>query len=88
MVESSARLAPLSSFKQGTTVPGCSPQFRNGFAIAARALWPRKTAAELAFRANVSERAAKFWLSGERDPSHDALMAVLDEMRPRRRRDG
>lgn len=58
---------------------------RNGFAIAARALWPRKTAAELAFRSHVTERAAKFWLSGKREPSHDALMAMLEEMRPRKR---
>jgi transcriptional regulator with XRE-family HTH domain len=85
MSESSQRIALPSSFKSGTLVPNCSPKSRNGFAIAARALWPRKTAAELAFRANVSERAAKFWLSGEREPSHDALMAILDEMRPRRR---
>ncbi|WP_445222213.1 helix-turn-helix domain-containing protein [Bradyrhizobium sp. Pa8] len=85
MSESSQRIAALSSFKQGTVVPDCSPEFKNGFAIAARALWPRKTAAELAFRANVSERAAKFWLSGEREPSLDACMVILDAIRPRRR---
>lgn len=84
-IESSQRHAQPSSFKQGTAVPICSPEFRNGFAIAARALWPRKTAAELAYRAKVSERAAKFWLSGERDPSFDALMAILNEIRGRRR---
>ncbi len=83
--ESSARIALPSSSKKGTAVPIRSPQFRNGFAIAARALWPRKTAAELAYRARVSERAAKFWLSGERDPSFDALMAILNEIRGRRR---
>lgn len=31
----------------------------------ARALWPRKTAAELAYRTGVSERAAEFWLAGK-----------------------
>lgn len=85
MGESLVRRGRASSFKSGTPVPNCSPQNRNAFAIAARALWPRKTAAELAYRANVSERAAKFWLSGDRDPSIDALMVVLDEMRPRKR---
>lgn len=31
----------------------------------ARSLWPRKTAAELAYRTGVSERAAEFWLAGK-----------------------
>lgn len=85
MGESQQHAVRASSSKKGTPVPGCSPKFRNGFAIAARALWPRKTAAELAFRAKVTERAAKFWLSGKREPSHDILMVMLEEMRPRRK---
>jgi hypothetical protein len=43
-------------------------------------LWPRKTAAHLAFRAKVTERAAKFWLSGERAPSFAAIMVIVDEI--------
>jgi hypothetical protein len=85
MFESSQPAALPSSSEQGTHVPKCSPDSRNGFAIAARALWPRKTAAELAFRAKVSERAAKFWLSGERDPSFDAILVIVNEIRGRRR---
>ena len=85
MGESQQREARAASFKQGTPVPDCSPKSRNSFAIAARALWPRKTAAELAFRAKVSDRAAKFWLSGERDPSLDAIMVIVEEIRGRRR---
>lgn len=85
MGESSQRLALPSSFKQGTCVPDCSPEFRNGFAIVARALWPRKTAAELAYRAKVSERAAKFWLSGDREPSLGAILVIVDAIRGRRR---
>jgi len=85
MGESSGRTALPSSSERGTHVPNCSPKFRNGFAIAARALWPRKTAAELAYRANVSERAAKFWLSGKREPSVDAVMVIVQEIRPRKR---
>ena len=50
------------------------------FAQVARVLWPRKTSAELAFRAGVSERAAKYWLSGQREPSAAAFKAVFDEM--------
>jgi len=85
MGESSGRATLSSSSERGTSVPKCSPKSRTDFAIVARALWPRKTAAELAFRAGVSERAAKFWLSGERDPSHDALMVILDKISGRRR---
>lgn len=76
--ESSRAELAASSAKQGTRVPKCSPKSR--FGVAVRALWPRKTAAELAMRGKVSERAAKFWLSGERLPSHEILMVVLDEI--------
>jgi hypothetical protein len=85
MSESSGRTALPSSSEQGTLGNRCSPKTRTDFALVARALWPRKTAAELAFRAGVSERAAKFWLSGKRDPSHDALMVILDKISGRRR---
>lgn len=64
--------------KQGTRVPIRSPKSK--FGRVARALWPRKTAAELAFRAGVTERAAKFWLAGDRAPSADAVRVVIDEM--------
>jgi len=43
-------------------------------------LWPRKTAAHLAARADAGERAAKYWISGERRPSAKAVAAVVDEM--------
>ena len=74
--ESSAGRAAPSTGKQGTVGNRCSPRF----AVAARALWPRKTAAELAFRAKVTERAAKYWLSGDREPSASAIAAVVAEM--------
>lgn len=54
------------------------------FVIAARALWPRKTAAHLGARAHVGERAAKHWLSGARAPSPEAFMAIMDEIMGRR----
>jgi transcriptional regulator with XRE-family HTH domain len=82
---SESSLLPVLSSKPKAGTTGNSRSRFSKFGIAARALWPRKTAAELAFRADVSERAAKFWLSGERSPSHEALMAILDEIAPRRR---
>jgi hypothetical protein len=83
MAESSLVIRPRSKPKQGTLGNRCSPHSR--FGVAARALWPRKTAAELAHLTNVSERAAKFWIRGDRDPSVDALMAVMNEIRGKRR---
>lgn len=50
------------------------------FGAVARVLWPRKTATELAFRAGISERAAKYYLSGDRDPSRAAIAAVIAAM--------
>jgi transposase-like protein len=49
------------------------------FACVARALWPHKTAAELAARAGVSQRTAEFWLAG-REPSAAALVAIINEI--------
>lgn len=85
MPEPKPQRSEASIIEQGTLVPGCSPE--NRFAVVARALWPRKTAFHLAYKANVSERAAKFWLSGDREPSLDACLVILDEIRPRRSRD-
>lgn len=64
---------------QGTKIPTRSPKIGK-FGKVARALWPHKTAAELAFRAQVTERAAKYWLSGDREPSASAIAAVVAEM--------
>lgn len=79
MSESCTALALDASQEQGTKIPRCSPKTCK-FGRVARSLWPRKTAAELAFRAHVTERAAKFWLSGERAPSAAAVSAVITEM--------
>lgn len=56
-----------------------------GFLVCVRALWPRKTAAHLASLAGVTERAAKFWLAGDRDPSPEAFRAVYNAITARRR---
>lgn len=49
------------------------------FGIVAKAIW-RKPASELAFRCKVSERTAKYWLSGDYAPSCAALLAIMDEI--------
>lgn len=43
----------------------------------AQRLWPRKTAAELAVRANVSQRSCEFWISSKHNISGDALAHLL-----------
>ncbi len=46
----------------------------------ARMLWPSKTAANVAAIAGCTERAAEFWLSGQREWSGDALAAIIAEI--------
>lgn len=43
----------------------------------ARAIWPNKTAAELAFRSKTSQRACEYWLARQTDLSADALAELL-----------
>lgn len=61
-------------------------RFRNGrswirvsdvVSLVARRLWPSKTAAHLAGRAEVTQRAAELWLEGQNDISADALVQLL-----------
>ncbi len=64
-------------------VPNVHPRAQLGltrFAVVARALWPDKTAAELAVRANVAVRTAKHWLKGDRTPSPVAIAVVVEEI--------
>ncbi len=49
-----------------------------------KALWPFKTAEELASRVGCSVRAAAYEISGERDPSAQSILAVVNEITPRR----
>jgi hypothetical protein len=49
-------------------------------------LWPdEKADVIISQRAGCSERAAQFYITGDREPSYEALMVVLDELRPRKR---
>jgi len=68
-------------------IPGQSRKFtckfvrqpEQKFGRVARALWPHKTAAELAVRAGVTQRTVEFWLAG-REPSARAVAVILAEM--------
>lgn len=82
--ESESFSGAIAIGKRGTAIP-CGEHPFPDFVVAARALWPRKTAAHLAAGARVTERAAKFWLSGQREPSAEAFKAVLDRIMARRR---
>lgn len=46
----------------------------------ARLLWPAKTAAHIAAAAKCSERAAEFYLAGQRKWSGDAIAAIIAEI--------
>jgi hypothetical protein len=46
----------------------------------ARLLWPTKTAAHVAAIVGCTERAAEFYLSGQREWSGDALAAIVAEI--------
>ena len=47
------------------------------FGTVVRALWPDKPALNLAQRAGCSERAAQFYIDGERKVSAQALAALI-----------
>ena len=42
-----------------------------------RAMWPKKTAANVAYLTGVSERAVQFWLAGETRMSLENVVALL-----------
>jgi len=79
MAEACAGVAERPIEMGGTTIPRREHPFPD-FVIVVRAIWPRKTAAHLAAAAGVSERAAKFWLAGDREPSPEAFKAVVDRV--------
>ena len=80
MRESSTAGAGGAIAMRGTPVPGRERLFPRNLVVCARALWPRKTAAHLAARAGCSERAAKFYLSGDREWSAAAVGAVINAL--------
>src|SRR5690349_8327739 len=62
----------------------CSPNFGK----VCKALWPLKTAEHLAAIIGCSVRAAAYEISGDREPSAQSILAVLDAITPKRERNG
>lgn len=56
----------------------CSPKF----GAVCKALWPHKTAVELAARVGCAVRTAEYEISGERAPSAQSLGVVIAEIIP------
>lgn len=83
MVPEASNIIVRSAIKsESTLVRPHERLFGGKFARAARAIWPHKTAAHLAAAAHVSERAAEYWLAGQREPSARAIRAIVDEITP------
>ena len=77
-VSSTARVRATETAR--TLVQRDEQSFGSIFADVARLLWPSKTAAHLAAAVGCSERAAEFYLAGQRDWSGDALAAIVAEI--------
>lgn len=56
------------------------PFQKNQFGTIVRALWPDKPAVNLSQRIRCSERAAQFYIDGERKPSALCIAAIVAEM--------
>jgi hypothetical protein len=81
MSESSARLLPRSSENIGTIVPRILPRAKlSKFGKVVVALWPKKSALNLAQRAGISERGAQYLIDGKRKPNARAALAVYSEI--------
>lgn len=50
------------------------------FGTVVRALWPHKPALNLAQRTGDTERAASYWLAGEREVPARAFRAIFNEI--------
>jgi len=66
-----------------TIVQGTARMCRSQFGVAAKALWPHKTAETLAALVGCSVRAAAYEISGEREPSALSVAAVVVEITKR-----
>jgi hypothetical protein len=70
---------------QRTFVQGTARLCNPAFGRVCKALWPLKTAEELASRAGCAVRTAAYEIAGERDPSARSILVVLTEITPRRK---
>jgi hypothetical protein len=66
-----------------TLVQGTARLCSSPFGRVCKALWPHKTAEQLASRVGCSIRAAAYEISGERDPSALSISAIIVEITKR-----
>lgn len=71
-----ARVAEQTTIER-TIVQGSARLCTRNFGKAWRGIFPFKAKEELAARTGMSDRAAAYELSGERDPSAQAIMALI-----------
>ena len=85
-------LQNLTDIRKAKLNEGISPHpkeaiFPQMFGRVARAIWPQKTAFILAELADVSDRAAKDWLSGKVAPPAVVVAAMFVEVTRRKGRE-
>jgi len=66
-------------------VQGDAHLCRPAFGIVCKALWPTKTAEQLASLVGCGVRTAAYEISGEREPSGLSLLAVMIAITPKRK---
>jgi hypothetical protein len=75
------RVAEARSIER-SIVQGTARICSSKFGIVCKALWPIKTAEELASRVGCTVRTAAYEISGEHHPSSQSILAVLNEITP------
>jgi hypothetical protein len=63
-----------------TLVQGTARLCRPAFGVVCKALWPIKTAEELASRVGCAVRTAAYEISGEREPSARSVAVIVVEI--------
>jgi len=66
-----------------TLVRGNARLCSSNFGKVCKALWPHKTAEELAFRVGCTVRTAGYEISGERHPSAQSIQTIINEIVPK-----
>jgi hypothetical protein len=75
-----ARAVPSKVSVEQTFRRSPRPYKKNRFGTIVRALWPDKPALNLAQRLGCSERAAQFYIDGERKVTARAVAIIIAEM--------
>lgn len=77
-VSTAGRRATIETTR--TTVQSNEQSFGDVLSDVASVLWPKKTAAHLAAKAGCTERAAEFYMAGDREWSGPAVTAIVSEI--------